>query len=85
MTKLAPKYIAFLVSCFLEQWHILLIYLIIGTTQIRLPLILARHMCGIISAVTAITKTILKYEQLGKKVICIGLNEESKLMVEQVR
>ncbi len=36
------------------------------------------------SAVTAITKTISKYEQLGKKVICIGLNEESKLMVEQV-
>lgn len=37
------------------------------------------------SAVTAIIKTITKYEQLDKKVICMGLNEESKLLVEQVR
>jgi SulP family sulfate permease len=37
------------------------------------------------SAVTAISKTILKYEQLDKKVTCIGLNEESKLLFEQVR
>lgn len=35
------------------------------------------------SAVTAIAKTIAKYEQLGKTVICIGLNEESKLLVKQ--
>ncbi|MBP1962032.1 SulP family inorganic anion transporter [Paenibacillus aceris] len=37
------------------------------------------------SAVTAIAKTIAKYEQLNKKVICIGLNEESKGLVEHVR
>lgn len=37
------------------------------------------------SAVTAIAKTIAKYEQLNKQVTCIGLNEESKHLVEQAR
>ena len=36
------------------------------------------------SAVTAIAKTIAKYEQLGTKVVIIGLNEESKKLIEQV-
>lgn len=35
------------------------------------------------SAVTAISKTIAKYEQLEKKATIIGLNEESKLLIEQ--
>ncbi|MDD9267573.1 SulP family inorganic anion transporter [Paenibacillus sp. GCM10023248] len=37
------------------------------------------------SAVTAIAKVIAKYEQLNKSVTCVGLNEESKLLVEQAR
>jgi SulP family sulfate permease len=36
------------------------------------------------SAVTAIAKTVLKYRQLGKMVTIVGLNEESKRLVEQV-
>jgi SulP family sulfate permease len=36
------------------------------------------------SAVTAIAKTIVKYEELDKKVEIIGLNEESKRLIEQV-
>lgn len=36
------------------------------------------------SAVTAIAKTILKYQSLGKKVSITGLNEESKLLIDQV-
>ncbi|MBO9598966.1 MAG: SulP family inorganic anion transporter, partial [Cohnella sp.] len=35
------------------------------------------------SAVTAITKTIAKYEHLEKKAAIVGLNEESKRMIEQ--
>lgn len=35
------------------------------------------------SAVTAISKTMAKYEQLEKKVTIIGLNEESKRLIEQ--
>ncbi|GAB2674235.1 SulP family inorganic anion transporter [Paenibacillus thermoaerophilus] len=36
------------------------------------------------SAVTAIAKVIFKYQQQGKKVTISGLNEESKLLVEQI-
>ncbi|WP_206105422.1 SulP family inorganic anion transporter [Paenibacillus thalictri] len=36
------------------------------------------------SAITAISKTKLKYEQLGKNVSITGLNEESRKLVEQV-
>lgn len=36
------------------------------------------------SAVTAINKTTLKYQQLNKKVTIIGLNQESKMLVEKV-
>lgn len=36
------------------------------------------------SAVTAIAKTVLKYEQNHKNVTIIGLNEESKKLIEQV-
>ncbi len=36
------------------------------------------------SAVTAISKAKLKYEQLGRKVKIIGMNQESKALVEQV-
>ncbi len=36
------------------------------------------------SAVTAIAKTILKYQQIDKRVTIIGLNEESKKLVEQI-
>jgi SulP family sulfate permease len=36
------------------------------------------------SAVTAIAKAISKYQQIGKKVTIVGLNEESKRLVEQV-
>lgn len=36
------------------------------------------------SAVTAIAKVVLKYQQEGKKVDITGLNEESKLLVERI-
>ncbi|MCC5466676.1 SulP family inorganic anion transporter [Pelosinus baikalensis] len=36
------------------------------------------------SAVNAIAKVILKYQQLDKKVTIIGLNEESELLVERI-
>ncbi|MFC6227621.1 SulP family inorganic anion transporter [Paenibacillus allorhizosphaerae] len=36
------------------------------------------------SAVTAIAKVLLKYQQIDKKVTIIGLNEESKKLIEQV-
>lgn len=36
------------------------------------------------SAVTAIAKAVAKYEQLGKQVTIIGLNEDSKKLVDQV-
>ncbi|WP_274363538.1 SulP family inorganic anion transporter [Paenibacillus thermotolerans] len=36
------------------------------------------------SAVTAIAKAVLKYESLGKHVSIVGLNEESKLLIERV-
>lgn len=36
------------------------------------------------SAVTAITKVVHKYEQLGKKVDILGLNEESRRIVDKV-
>ncbi len=36
------------------------------------------------SAVTAIAKVTMKYQQLGKKVRITGLNKESKILVEQI-
>jgi SulP family sulfate permease len=36
------------------------------------------------SAVNAIAKVVFKYQQLGKKVTIIGLNEESKILVERI-
>ncbi|MBD3843763.1 MAG: STAS domain-containing protein, partial [Campylobacterales bacterium] len=36
------------------------------------------------SAVTAIAKTVLKYQRLGKKVTIVGLNEESEALVNKV-
>ena len=36
------------------------------------------------SAVNAIAKVILKYQQLDKKVTIIGLNEESEMLVERI-
>lgn len=36
------------------------------------------------SAVTAISKVIAKYEQLGKRVTLTGLNEESNKLVNRV-
>lgn len=36
------------------------------------------------SAVTAISKTVLKYQRLGKKVTIIGLNEESEALVNRI-
>ncbi|KMJ60135.1 sulfate transporter [Bacillus sp. LL01] len=36
------------------------------------------------SAVTAIAKTVLKYQRLGKKVTIVGLNEESEALVNRV-
>ncbi|MEF3307074.1 sodium-independent anion transporter [Paenibacillus sp. GYB003] len=36
------------------------------------------------SAVTAIAKATLKYEKAGKRAAIVGLNEESRKLVEQV-
>ncbi|MBM7620261.1 SulP family sulfate permease [Bacillus tianshenii] len=36
------------------------------------------------SAVTAISKTVIKYQRLGKKVTMIGLNEESEALVNRI-